>query len=119
MNTFLAQFCFYSLFSSLSLFKRNDSSNSSCVDLLVDPAQLLARHGEAGDEGVNVGALAQGELPDGPGQPVAHLVLAPVPGVPGDPELVPDPVPGAVGGLEHVTDTLHVTSIVCWGLERG
>ena len=87
--------------------------------LLVHAAQLLARHGEAGDEGVNVRALAQGELPDGPGQPVAHLLLAPVPGVPGDPELVPDPVPGPVRGLEHVTDTLHVTVIVCRGLERG
>ena len=53
--------------------------------LLVHPAQLLARHREAGDEGVNVRALPEGELPYGPGQPVAHLVLAPVPGVPRDP----------------------------------
>ena len=86
--------------------------------LFVHGTELLPRHGEAGDETVDVRAAAQGELSDGPGQPVSHMVLRPVSRVPGDPQALPHPVPGPVGGLEHVTDALHITGLgltVGWG----
>ena len=43
--------------------------------LLVHGTELLPRHGEAGDETVDVSSAAEGELPDGPGEPVGDMVL--------------------------------------------
>ena len=43
--------------------------------LLVHGTELLPGHGEAGDETVDVSSAAEGELPDGPGEPVGDMVL--------------------------------------------
>ena len=79
--------------------------------LFVHGTELLPRHGEAGDETVDVRSAAQGELSDGPGEPVSHMVLRPVSRVSGDPQSLPHTVPGTVGGLQDVTDALHITGL--------
>ena len=77
--------------------------------LLVHGAEFLPRHGQAGDETVNMRSRPQTELSDGPGQPVSHVLHAPVTWVTWDPHLVSDPVPGPVCGLENITNTFHIT----------
>ena len=48
----------------------------------------------------------QREFPDGPGQPMSHVVLGPHPRVPGDAQPGAVGVPRGVGGLEDLVHLL-------------
>jgi len=77
--------------------------------LLVHSAELLPRHGQTGDETVNMRSRSKTELSDGPRQPVCHMLHAPVSWISRYPHLIPDLVPSSIRGLENITDTFHIT----------